>query len=95
MIKGEESYEALKSFKPVLDDINKLIKQGKIEVEGQSYSLEFFLGGDYKVHVINCINLLDVHNDVMYNVHTVSTLDSWPKHSNFQLLLYVVLYPQG
>ena len=49
MIRGGESYEALESFKPVLDDINKLVKQGEIEIAGKSYSLEFFLGGDYKV----------------------------------------------
>ena len=51
MIKGEESYEALESFKPILDDINKLTKHGKIGIAGQTYLLEFFLGGDYKVHV--------------------------------------------
>ena len=95
MIKGEESYKALESFMPVFYDINKLIKQGKIEIAGQSYLLEFFLGGDYKVRVIKYINFLYVHNDAMYNVHTVSALDSWPKHSNFQLLLRVVPYPQG
>ena len=40
MIKGEESYEALKLFKPVLDDINKLIKDNKIEIAGRVFFLE-------------------------------------------------------
>ena len=49
VIKGVESYESLKSFKPVLDTINKLVKQGTVSVKGKVYSLEFFLEGDYKV----------------------------------------------
>ena len=48
VIKGAESYESLKSFKPVLDAINKLVKRGTVSVKGKVYSLEFFLGY-YKV----------------------------------------------
>ena len=33
VIKGEESYEALKSFKPVLEELNKQIKKGSIKIE--------------------------------------------------------------
>ena len=49
VIKGAESYESLQSFKPVLDTINKLVRQGNVSIKGKAYSLEFFLGGDYKV----------------------------------------------
>ena len=49
IIKGGESYESLLSFKPVLDNINKVVTQGNISIKDKVYSLEFFLGGDYKV----------------------------------------------
>ncbi len=37
------------SFKEVFGEINKLISEGEIDVEGEKIQLEFFLGGDYKV----------------------------------------------
>ena len=35
----------------MLDEFNDQIKKGKIEIKEKSYKPEFFLGGDYKVHV--------------------------------------------
>ena len=65
VIKGEESYEALESFKPILDDINNLVQNNKIEKAGKSYSLEFFLGGDYKVYTIQtgCTSTMTYYNN--------------------------------
>ena len=73
VIKGEESYEALESFKPVLDDINKLIQHNKIEIAGKSYSLEFFLGGDYKVYTIHtgCMSTMTYYNIVIMHMYSI------------------------
>lgn len=50
VVKGEESYDLLKSSFPVLfDTINKIIKVGKVTVDGCDIQVEIFLGGDYKV----------------------------------------------
>ena len=47
---GKECYESIATcFKDVLDEINQLIADGSIEVDGKRIELEFFLGGDYKV----------------------------------------------
>ena len=41
-----------KSFKEVFEEINTVISEGEIIIEGEKIKLEFFLGGDYKVLVI-------------------------------------------
>ena len=52
VIKGHESYELLsEGFGEVLSEINSLIERGNITIGGSVYKLEFFLGGDYKVHI--------------------------------------------
>jgi len=33
----------------LINDVSRLIKDGEITVDGKTVSLEFFLGGDYKV----------------------------------------------
>lgn len=76
VIKGEESYEALESFKPILHD-------------NKSYSLEFFLGGDYKVYIHNTYWMY-IHYDILYT--HVSAHDSRPEYG---LLQRMVPYPQG
>lgn len=49
VVNGPEKYETLQvSFKNVFSEINSLIEQGAITVDGQEVKLEFFLGGDYK-----------------------------------------------
>lgn len=48
--KGEESYKALKDgFSPVIKEINEVIEDPKITIEGITYDIKFVLGGDYKV----------------------------------------------
>ncbi len=50
---GKECYESIAtSFKEVLDEINQLIAEGAIKVDGKLIPLEFFLGCDYKVKPI-------------------------------------------
>ena len=36
-------------YAPILKEINELIENGTIEVEGKSVELNIYLGGDYKV----------------------------------------------
>ena len=77
VIKGEESYEALESFKPILDDINNLVQHNKIEIAGKSYSLEFFLGGDYKVYqyILGCTSTMTYYNNIiMYTQYLLMIL---------------------
>ncbi len=53
VVKGQESYELLrKSFADVFQAINRIIKDGKLCVNGHDIPVEFYLGGDYKV--ISC-----------------------------------------
>ena len=50
VIKGHESYGLLKeSCRDVFDSVNKLIRDGKICVNGKDIPVEIYLGGDYKV----------------------------------------------
>ena len=50
IIKTKEDYDNLAvSLGNIRNDVNQLIKEGSIEVDGQQITLEFFLGGDYKV----------------------------------------------
>ena len=50
VVRGMENYHLLKDgFKPVLQEIQELIKKKVVEVKGEIYELDFFLGGDYKV----------------------------------------------
>ena len=49
VVKGKEDYNTLqKCFGDVFRDINTVISEKKIEVNGTTINLEFFLGGDYK-----------------------------------------------
>jgi hypothetical protein len=38
------------SFKDVFEEINQLIADSAIDIDGEIIELDFFLGGDYKVH---------------------------------------------
>lgn len=58
MVKGKEDHETLReSLANVIQDVNNLVKDGEINVDGQAVQLEFFLGGDYKVN--NLFSLFD------------------------------------
>ena len=50
VVKGEESYDLLKnSFSVLFNTINKIIRVGKVTVDGCDIKVEIFLGGDYKL----------------------------------------------
>ena len=49
-IRGTESYSRLQSLTVVLEDMNSLIADSYINVEGRR-RLRIVLGGDYKVHI--------------------------------------------
>ena len=52
VVKGKEDYETLKaSLSNVIRDANSLIDDGYMIIDGRKVSLEFFLGGYYKVIV--------------------------------------------
>lgn len=47
---GKECYESMAiSFKDVFEEINQLIADSAIDIDGEIIELDFFLGGDYKV----------------------------------------------
>ncbi len=49
VVNGKEDYATLKRcFKDVFTDINKLVNEKEIIIDGKKMQLEFFLGGDYK-----------------------------------------------
>jgi len=51
VVKGKEDHNTLReSLANVIQDVNKLVEDGEINVDGQTVQLEFFLGGDYKVN---------------------------------------------
>ena len=49
VVKGIEDYHTLKKcFQNVFSDINEIVMEKKIDVDGVRVNLELFLGGDYK-----------------------------------------------
>ena len=52
-VRGTESYSRLQSLAVVLEEMNSLIADPYIDVEGRRWQLHILLGGDYKV----CIRL--------------------------------------
>ena len=50
VVNGKENYTTVqKCFKDILADINQLVDEKEINVDGQTIKLDFFLGGDYKL----------------------------------------------
>ncbi|KAJ7365765.1 hypothetical protein OS493_002482 [Desmophyllum pertusum] len=50
VVNGSESRQSIEeSFADVFREVNKVIDDGFIEVDGQRVGVEIFLGGDYKV----------------------------------------------
>ena len=50
IVYGKECYDTMAiSFKEIFSEINQLISDKSIDVDGKMIQLEFFLGGDYKV----------------------------------------------
>ncbi|KAJ7383407.1 hypothetical protein OS493_028083 [Desmophyllum pertusum] len=53
VVKGKEEHETLKSsLSNVIKDVNSLIDDGYMIIDGRKVSLEFYLGGDYKFLLI-------------------------------------------
>ncbi len=51
VLQGAEDYNHMsEGFAPILDEINDVIENNNVVLNGQNFKLEFFLGGDYKVH---------------------------------------------
>ena len=49
VVKGKENYHTLKKcVKDAFSDINEIVMEKKIDVDGKTVTLELFLGGDYK-----------------------------------------------
>ena len=49
VVKGKQNYHTLeKCFQDVFSDINEIVMEKKIDVDGETVDLELFLGGDYK-----------------------------------------------
>ena len=77
IVNGKEEYETLaSSLKDFFQEVNSLIAQGAILIDGQKVKLDFFLGGDFKflamirgiqqqqtllVHGAKSINRIDAH----------------------------------
>ena len=67
-IRGSESYELLKNaFKNVIAEINQVISDGSVMVEEKRYTLNFVLGGDYKVF----------HQSTSACYNTCNTIGGW------------------
>lgn len=50
MLKGGEQYTRMREgLAPVWEEINKLIDDKVVKVNGQDIPVQFYLGGDYKV----------------------------------------------
>ena len=50
VIKNNEAYEPLKaSLSNITRDVNSMIKEGGLYLDGKKIALEFYLGGVYKV----------------------------------------------
>ncbi len=63
---GKECYENMaKSFEEVFKEINTLISEGEISVDGVKIKLEFFLGSDYKV-LVTLLFLKNPQNIISY-----------------------------
>ena len=47
---GSESRQTLEeSFKDVFSQVNKIINDGFIEIDGRKVGVDIYMGGDYKV----------------------------------------------
>ena len=90
-LKSEESYEALSlGLEEVLQDLNSLISDPYVQINGKPCQLEFFLGGDYKVNF--CVNKQSdkfKHSFYMY-VYSVSPTGNGAKQTNIYLCMCLV-----
>ena len=81
IVSGSEDYDVLKaSCKDLFAEINELVDEGEIEVDGHKVPLEFYLSGDYKVReniiyiimeILPYINKHPKHSKMLYGIITV------------------------
>ena len=51
-VRSPEDYDSLrKSFEPVFSEMNELIRDGKVNMNGMSIKLDIVFGGDMKVGI--------------------------------------------
>jgi hypothetical protein len=56
IIKGHESYELLeRSCSKIFKQINILVRNKTVTVNGTNIPVEVYLGGDYKVNIIRAV----------------------------------------
>ena len=54
VVKGKEEYGSLKeALANFISDVNSLVEEGQVTVDGKTVSLELYLGGDYKVNSLD------------------------------------------
>ncbi|XP_028417141.1 uncharacterized protein LOC114541415 [Dendronephthya gigantea] len=77
VVDGKESYETMEeSFGVVFQEINKIISNGKIKVDGQDIKTEFFLGGDYKF-ILLMLGLKGANSDYACAWCKLPKIDRW------------------
>ena len=53
VIKGNESYDLIKtSCSNIFKDVNQIVKDSAVDIDGKKIPLEMHLGGDYKVKTL-------------------------------------------
>ena len=58
MVKGKETYDTIQSScARIFKDVNKIVENGFITIDENRVPVEMFLGSDYKVCCIHCINI--------------------------------------
>jgi hypothetical protein len=51
VVKGKEDYDLLREcFADVFRDINEVVTEKKIDLDGETVNLEFFLGGGLQIY---------------------------------------------
>ena len=50
MVHGTESYDAIASLTDILSEINEVIADPTMVINQSEYTLDLFLGSDYKVY---------------------------------------------
>ena len=73
-MKSDDNYESLSSgFVEVFNELNSLIRNQVLSIDGKEHTLQFFLGSDYKVKItqltIDEINYLSIDSSFYLHTH--------------------------
>lgn len=87
LIKGKEEHETLKrSLGNVIKDVNSLIEDKEITVDGSTVRLEFYLGGDYKVNKFQFVlTTVQLHYTTTQLIRPAPLLRPMPPQKLFSL----------